>query len=145
MKVKIGPYKNKGERKIEIKIDPYDTWSMDCTLALIVLPMLKQLKKTKHGSPLVDLEDVPENLRVTTTEDWDDQKTFDFYHKDKKIKKKEWNILHERWDWVMNEMIYALQSTITISKMKTNSFRKSPSKSLTKTAIESIIIESTTD
>jgi hypothetical protein len=52
-------------------------------------------------------EDVPENLRVTTTEDWDDQKTFDFYHKDKKIKKKEWNILHDRWDWVMNEMIYA--------------------------------------
>ena len=54
MKIKIGPYKNKGERKIDIQIDRYDTWNMDHTLALIVLPMLKQLKKEKHGSPMVD-------------------------------------------------------------------------------------------
>ena len=34
-----------------IKIDKYDTWGMDTTLALIVVPMLKQLKATKHGVP----------------------------------------------------------------------------------------------
>jgi hypothetical protein len=42
--------------------------------------MLKQLKETKHGSPFTDMEDVPEHLRGTTTEDWDDQLTFDFYN-----------------------------------------------------------------
>jgi hypothetical protein len=46
--------------KIEyVKIDRWDTWSMDHTLAHIVLPMLRQLQATKHGSPLVDDEDVP--------------------------------------------------------------------------------------
>lgn len=34
-----------------IKIDKYDTWNMDNTLAKIILPMLKQLKATKHGYP----------------------------------------------------------------------------------------------
>ena len=34
-----------------VKIDRWDTWSMDCTLAPIILPMLKQLKETKHGVP----------------------------------------------------------------------------------------------
>lgn len=34
-----------------IKIDKYDTWGMDTTLAMIVVPMLKQLKATKHGVP----------------------------------------------------------------------------------------------
>jgi hypothetical protein len=45
-----------------VKIDKWDTWSMDHTLAQIVLPMLKQLQATKHGSPLVEDEDVPEGL-----------------------------------------------------------------------------------
>lgn len=34
-----------------IKIDKYDTWNMDNMLAKIILPMLKQLKATKHGYP----------------------------------------------------------------------------------------------
>jgi hypothetical protein len=34
-----------------VKIDRWDTWSMDTTLAQIILPMLKQLKATKHGVP----------------------------------------------------------------------------------------------
>jgi len=34
-----------------IHIDKYDTYSMDTTLAKIILPMLKQLKATKHGIP----------------------------------------------------------------------------------------------
>src|SRR6056300_1710880 len=35
---------SKRDRKIKIRIDKYDTWAMDHTLALIALPMLKQLK-----------------------------------------------------------------------------------------------------
>jgi hypothetical protein len=46
-----------------VKIDRWDTWSMDSTLADIILPMLKQLKKTNHGAPYVDDEDVPYELK----------------------------------------------------------------------------------
>jgi len=49
MKVRIGPYrKNRAER---IEIEPFDTWSMDHTLAMIIHPMLVQLKETTHGYP----------------------------------------------------------------------------------------------
>ena len=43
-----------------VKIDRWDTWSMDHTLAHIILPMLKQLDKEKHGAPYTNDEDVPE-------------------------------------------------------------------------------------
>lgn len=79
-----------------VKIDRYDTWNMDHTLSLIILPMLKQLKKDKHGAPLVDDEDVPEELKSTSApkkeNDWD----IDDNH-------------FKRWDWVMDEMIFAFE------------------------------------
>jgi hypothetical protein len=90
-----------------IKIDKYDTWSMDTTLAPIILPMLKQLKASKHGSGIVDLEDVPEHLRCNTHEEWEDQESFDFYH-EHEIKEGECDI-HARWDWVLDEMIWAFE------------------------------------
>lgn len=98
---------SKKSRTIKIRIDKYDTWNMDRTLALIVLPMLKQLQEKKHGSQIVDLEDVPENLRCTTTEDYDSQLTFEFY-KEHEVKEGEADI-HARWDWVLNEMIWAFE------------------------------------
>ena len=48
----------KKKRTVYVKIDKYDTWSMDHTLSLIIVPMLKQLKATQHGSPNVDDEDL---------------------------------------------------------------------------------------
>lgn len=86
---------DKKERKVKIHIDKYDTWSMDNTLSMIIVPMLKQLQATKHGSPMVDDEDVPEELRSTNAPPV-----------------KEWNIgsdnnVHKRWEWVMDEMIWA--------------------------------------
>ena len=87
------------KRKVKVRIDPYDTWSMDHTLGLIIVPMLKQLKATKHGSPSVSDADVPEELRspmgYLATENYD---VDDNYHK--------------RWDWVMDEMIWAFEQTI---------------------------------
>lgn len=84
--------------KVEyVKIDHWDTWSMDNTLSQIALPMLRQLQATKHGSPLVDDEDVPEHLRSTAPgardkceNEWDSDSN-----------------LHLRWDWVLAEMIHA--------------------------------------
>ena len=49
MKVRIGPYRKNRAKHVEI--EPYDTWSMDCTLAMIIHPMLVQLKATTHGYP----------------------------------------------------------------------------------------------
>jgi len=95
-----------------VKIDYWDTWSMDHTLADIILPMLKQLKATKHGSPLVELEDVPEELRATSTEEWDSQKTFDFYEEARKEKDVDYELVHKRWDWVLNEMIFAFEHKV---------------------------------
>ena len=87
-----------------VKIDRWDTWSMDHTLAQIILPMLKQLKETNHGYHLVDLEDVPEELRSISHEEWDSQFCFDWYH-DKQFE----DLGSARWDWVMNEMIWTFE------------------------------------
>jgi hypothetical protein len=97
MKVNIEEYTESDEDQVvEVQIDPWDTWSMDYTLASIILPMLIQLKETKHGAPNVDMTDVPENLRVNDIEStayWTTGET------DEKF--------FERWDWVLDEMIYA--------------------------------------
>lgn len=79
-----------------VKIDKYDTWNMDRSLSYIILPMLKQLKETKHGAPWTDDEDVPEELRSTSAPP----------------KKNEWDIddnHFKRWDWILDEMIWAFE------------------------------------
>src|SRR5210317_377479 len=91
---------SKKKRTVKVHIDRWDTWSMDHTLAYIVLPMLKQLKETKHGAPYVDLKDVPKEL-----------------HPKKQTKKQkdngETDSTHfERWDWVLDEMIFAFDSKV---------------------------------
>jgi hypothetical protein len=87
---------SKKSRKIKIRIDKYDTWNMDSTLSYIILPMLKQLKATKHGAPFVDDEDVPEELRSTSAppkeNDWDTDGNF-----------------FKRWDYVMDQMIWSFE------------------------------------
>ena len=83
-------------QKQKIQIDPWDTWSMDHTLAPIILPMLKQLKETKHGAPFVDNVDVPKQLRAT-------KKQIEAYGKKGEVDPKHF----DRWDWVLDEMIYA--------------------------------------
>ena len=87
---------SKRKRKVQIRIDKYDTWNMDGTLAYIILPMLKQLQKTKHGSPHVEDKDVPKELRSTSAPP----------------KKNEWDtddLWHKRWEWVLDEMIYSFE------------------------------------
>jgi len=91
------------KRKIDIRIDYYDVWSMDHTLSMIVHPMLLKLKEVKHGSPFVDDEDVPEHLRSTAAPELtQDQK--DYGHTDA--------LFHDRWAWVLDEMIYAFASNL---------------------------------
>ena len=81
-----------------VKIDRYDTWSMDHTLADIILPMLKQLDAEKHGAPHVDDEDVPMELQSWVSPAKDEYDTDDNHF--------------ARWDWVMNEMIFAFECKV---------------------------------
>lgn len=78
-----------------VKIDYWDTWSMDHTLSPIILPMLKQLKATKHGYGFIDDEDVPNHLRsihALPRETW------------------EWDGNAEaRYEYVLDEMIFAFE------------------------------------
>lgn len=91
----------KKKRRIYVHIDRWDTWSMDTTLGYIVRPMLEHLKSTKHGSPWVDDEDVPENLRSTAARELTQEEKGTGHVDDNH---------HARWEWVLNEMIFAFES-----------------------------------
>ena len=97
MKVFIGPYQDEGTpRQEDVFLDPWDSWNADHTIALIVAPLLQQLKRDKHGSGMVDDEDVPEELRSTSAPP----------------KENEWDTdanVHKRWDWVLDEMIWTMK------------------------------------
>ena len=82
-----------------VKIDRYDTWSMDHTLADIILPMLKQLKESKHGAPFVDDEDVPDELKSTSAPPKENEYDTDENH-------------FKRWDYVLDEMIFAFECKV---------------------------------
>jgi hypothetical protein len=109
---------SKRKRKIDIRIDRWDTWSMDTTLAPIILPMLKQLKETKHGSPYVELEDVPKEMQLTTTEEYSEQQCFDFYNDPDLTKQNIQCDIHDRWNWVLDEMIWAFEQINSDSDWK---------------------------
>lgn len=70
------------KRRVKVKYHNYDTWSLDSTLSLIILPGLKQLKATNHGYASVDNEDLPTACLKDASGE-------------------------ERWEWVMDEMIWA--------------------------------------
>jgi len=82
-----------------IKIDQYDAWNADQTIASIVLPILREVKKDKHGASAVDNEDCPEHLmscyspRVESEWDIDD---FFFL----------------RYEWMLGEIIWSFEQII---------------------------------
>ena len=83
-------------KKVKVKIDKYDVWSLDYTLALIIVPALKKLKTAKNGSPWVDNDDVPDELKLDPLEK----------------KEHEWDTdshWHARWDYVIDEMIWTFE------------------------------------
>lgn len=87
------------KRNVQVRIDPWDTWGADDTLAHIILPLLKQLNENKHGAPFVDDEDVPEELRSTSAPPKENEWDTDENH-------------FKRWDWVLGEMIFAFKTKV---------------------------------
>lgn len=107
------------KRKIKIRIDDYDVWGMDHTLALIVVPLLKRLKEKKQGAPLVDDEDVPNRLKSTNapplTEEEINTGSPDANH-------------FHRWDWVIDEIIWCFNQILNEESELQFSKDKDPSK-----------------
>ena len=78
-----------------VKIDNHDVWSLDTTLATIIAPALRKLKDLPGGaSAFVEINDRPGHLIGHIPE----KDAIDEYH-------------HEAWDWAINEMIYAFESS----------------------------------
>ena len=82
-----------------IKLDRWDTWSFDHTLADIILPGLRQLKETIQGAPWTDDEDVPEYLRSYMAQPKENEWDTDSLH-------------FMRWDWILDEMIWAFEQKV---------------------------------
>ena len=99
MKVKIGRWPKVGDRKVDIKIESFDTWNLDSTLALIILPALIQLKETKHGIP-------NEFGRLAGQTEYDGQFSFDFYEE---THNEAFEIACKKWDEVLDKMIWSFQ------------------------------------
>ena len=115
MEVKIKRYKSGKSsgsiRKNEVKIEYHDTWSADWTIAQIAAPLLVQLQETKHGAPFVDDEDVPEELRSTSCapkeNEWDTDANW-----------------FKRWDYVLDEIIFAMQEVANDNENEPNMYEK---------------------
>jgi len=82
-----------------VKIDRWDTWSMDHSLAHIIHPMLIQLQKDKHGAPYTEDNDVPEYLRSHMAQPKENEWDTDSLH-------------FMRWDWILDEMIWAFEQEL---------------------------------
>lgn len=93
---KLDNFLPKFDRTVWIKTHRYDYWNADSTIAMLCLPIMKDLKKHKHGSGPIKDEDVPEELRSYNAppkeHDWDTD-----------------SLWHDRLDWVLSEVIWALE------------------------------------
>lgn len=108
MKVYIGRYPSSAvskrrpdaEQVKRIRIDAWDTWNMAETLAEIILPMLTQLRDTKHGSP----GDIPAFSDDSNHQY--PQLCFDFYKKDNKLA---WDRGHKQFEDILDKMIWSFE------------------------------------
>lgn len=90
---------NLRSRKISVKIESHDVWSLDTTLALIILPALRKLQTSKQGAPIVDDDDVPEHIRSTAAPSKANEWDVDGFH-------------FERWDWVLDEIVWTFEQIL---------------------------------
>lgn len=99
MKVNLGKFpRGNAERRISVEIENFDTWGLDNTLALIILPALIQLKETMHG--------VPNQFVTRIGGDTDGNYCFDF------IKDDENDVFEkgcQEWRDALDKMIWAFQ------------------------------------
>lgn len=101
MKVNMGKYPVRSNRKIKVKIDPQDTYSLDHTLANIILPALIQLKNTKHG--------IPNEFGNVGGENFSSQLSFDFYTD---TYNEAFDLGVKQWEEVLDKMIWSFSQIV---------------------------------
>lgn len=84
----------KRKRKIVVKLDRWDSWNTDDTFAIIAVPLLKQLKRTKNSYGYIDDEDVPEHLQSKYAAVPPNDGDYD-------------SLASKRYEWVLDEIIWA--------------------------------------
>lgn len=102
MRVNIGPYpkeKSKAKRKIDVRIDDYDIWSLDHTLAHIILPALKKIKAAKQGAS-GDLFDMSYLKLEYNSKEY------------KAAEKKSAKDGFKKWNDILNAMIYSFSEIV---------------------------------
>jgi hypothetical protein len=85
------------KRKIKVRVDDYDVWGLDNTLAHIILPALKLLKVKKHGTPFTDREDAPEDS---------------IYNDEKDDEGRDAGYSEKRWHYIIDEMIHTFECEV---------------------------------
>jgi len=100
---------DKRTRNVSIKLDPWDSWSADSTIATIAAPLLKQLQKNKHGIPgslyegdEFDAAKIKRYNEILGNEDYSDE--------GKEQRDKDYAEAEAIWNEIMNEMIFALEA-----------------------------------
>jgi hypothetical protein len=93
----VNQIQSRRKQKVRVRVDHWDTFSADNTLAHIIVPVLERLRENKQGAPNVDLEDVPREL-----------------HGKKLTKKQKQNgevddKHFERWDYILDAMIWSFR------------------------------------
>ena len=90
-------HKLRGNRVVKIKIDYWDHWNANDTMAIVILPVLKSLKEHNNSYGWVDDEDGPEHLKLAFAVDdgkenggWDSNN-------------------HLRYEYILDEMIWAFE------------------------------------
>lgn len=90
---------SKRKRKVKVQVDPWDSWSADSTLALVILPVLKQLRSQLHGAPFTDDADVPDELKSTSAPPKENEYDTDDFH-------------FKRWEWILDEIIWTFEQLV---------------------------------
>jgi len=95
MKIHIGPYRK--NKRVSVHVDDYDLWNADTTLAIVIVEVLKRFRSQYTGSPHIENDDVPDELKMS---DEDLVKFNETGDSDANF--------HKRWEYVLDEMIFAM-------------------------------------
>lgn len=96
---------SKRERIQYVKIDRRDAYSAYSAFSLIAEPLLLRLQQDKNGAPLVDDDDVPNELKSTSAPPKENEYDTDDNH-------------FKRWDWVIDEMIWGFHEINNVDETK---------------------------
>lgn len=112
MKVDIGPFPSatsKKDRKVKIKIDNYDLWSLDHTLAMVIYPAVKLIAKHKVGTPMSMFSDRCHELMQMGT-----QPTAALKREYTKLNKAG----HKKWQDTLNEIVWTFHQLAEVEEFE---------------------------